>query len=370
MPSLSDLVKPSSRGDLQRKLSELLRLAGLPTLSWHKFSILRHFFENEPILLEDAWTTIGDIARGGYPRLAKEGWLDLLGEDFFAEARKPAVSTVGLVTLTDAGGAGPHTITVGAAWVANTDKSRRFVVESLPSGGTLPQNGTLQVSVRAESAGADWNVGVNAIDQLLTALPGVTVSNPAQSSGTWITTQGADKERDEAYGQRLVDKWSTLGAGCNDAAYRYYASSASPEIVRVQVGSPGNGGVRVLVAGASGPVSEAARAAADAVVQAKRPTGVPDVQTIAASVRSEVIRGTLFVKSGRDALAAKGAAQAAAESLQRSLEIGALLSRELIIDALVVDDLYDLTLETPAADIQLLSDEIFVPVFQLTTQAA
>jgi phage-related baseplate assembly protein len=370
MPSIIDLLSAPDETTLKEKFLQLLRLAGFPVVAWQRFSLLRHTAETEPRLFADLWKAIGLIADSGFVRRAKGAWLDIAASEFFNETRKPAVATEGYATLTDTAVTGPHTINAGQFWVGNAGAARRFVVTGVglsdASTGTLSAGGTLRVKLRAETAGADWNVGVGAITDLVTVLAGVSVSNPSLDTGTWITVQGADQENDEELAQRCIDKWSTLGAGADDGAYRYWSKSSSPEITRVNVYSPAGGSVRVVVGGATGPVSTDALAAAVALVEAKRPLGVPDVVTSNARARVTLIQGTLTPKPGKDGVAMKAAAQAAVEKLGRDTAFAELVSRERIIASLMVDTAKDLNLVSPAADFTLGLDEVFVPTFDLT----
>lgn len=363
MPSLSDLITAPSKTELQEQFFELLRLAGFPTPSWHRFSILRHAAENEPLLVEDLWAAATEIAKGGYTSLAFGGWLDLLGENFYDETRKPAVATIGKVVLTDAGGVGPVTITANAFTVGTADQSTRFVATT---GGILPLGGTLTVTVRAESAGSSYNVANGAIDTLINAIAGVTVSNPAQvATGTWIDTQGADIESDAEYAERMRTKWGTLGAGANDSSYRYAALTSSAEVRKCIAYSPVPGSVRVVVAGLSGPVSGAALALATSAVEAMRPLAV-DVVTVNATANPQTITATLHIAAGADGATAIGQAQANVATYAAGLDIGAPVSREKLISALVSPaGVRDITIAS-GFDIVQTAEQIFVPTLVLT----
>lgn len=365
--TLSDLIAVPTKEQILDKFVAILRLAGFPTASWQSGAFMRHTVETESELFVDISTLIQNVAKGGFIKLAgdiDDSWADLCAENVFGEVRKPAVFTQGKAIVTDAAGVGPVAISAGSFWIANTDKSLRYVNTT---GGTLPLNGTLELDFQAESAGTIFNVGAGSLREILTPQPGVTVDNVAQDSGTWITQQGADVESSAALAQRCLDKWSTLGSGSDEGAYRYVASSSSNEITRVRVYSPGAGAIRVVVAGDAGPVSSAALASAAAAVEAKRPLGVPDVATSNAEVYSQPIVGILTVTAGRDKAAVLAAAQASLNEFQRALMIGSKVSREKVVRALLVDGVDDLELTTPAADYQLSDLQIWIPSYQLVT---
>ena len=371
MPSLSDLIKTPTADEWVGRFTGFLRLAGFPVGAWQPLSFKRFTVETESSLLAELGTIIADIAKGGFARLAKGGWLDLVAENVFSDARKPALNTTGEVVLTDVAGVGPLTIGIGTTWFGNTSKALRYVVTGLPYGTSVPLSGTLRVVVRAELAGAAYNVGNNAITEFVTSLPGLAVSNPPiGTTGTWILTQGVDVEKDEILAGRLLDKWALLGTGSNDGAYRYHAASASPEVTRVRVWSPGAGSVRVAVAGPSGPVSSAALTLVQTKIAEKRPLGVPDVTGANASVLTQPIVGTLHLAKGQDPATRLAAAQAAVDAYARVHPIGAKLSRERVLKDLFVDGVEDLTITSPAADVVLTDAQIYVPSFTLTTTVA
>lgn len=370
MPSLAELLKIPSKDETIDVFVGLLRLAGFPVASWHSGAFKRHTVETEASMLVDVHTSVQKIAKAGYIKLAAEiddAWVDLGAENVFSETRKPAVFTQGKIRLTDTQSTGPHTIALGAHRVADVSKSIRFTnVEA----GVIPLGGSVDLTFQAETAGTKWNVGVGAIVEYLTPLPGVTVSNPAQPSGTWITQQGANKESNAALVQRCLDKWSIIGSGSNDGAYRYHAASASSEITRVKVYSPGGGSVRVIVAGDAGPVSSTALNAAATIIEQKRPLGVPDVVTSNALSVIKLISGTLYVSAGFDLTATLSAALASLDAFQRATPLGSTkVSREKIIKALVVDGVDDLTLNEPLDDFTLNLGEVWIPSYALVPAA-
>lgn len=366
MASIVDLIEAPDREALQAKLFEFLRLSGFPTPSWHRFSILRHAAENEPLLVEDLWQRATEIASGGFTSLAVGGWLDLIAENFYTDARKPAVATAGKIVLSDPNSVGPTTINANAVTVSTPDQLLRFVVTS---SGTITAGGSLTVNVRAESAGAKFNVANGAIDTLVTSLPGITVSNPAQvASGTWIDVQGADIESDGELATRLQAKWGTLGTCANDSSYRYYALNSSSEVRRCIAFSPVPGSVRVVVGGTAGPVSSAALALATAAIEGMRPLAVT-VQTVNATANTQPVIATLHMATGADGASALARAQANVLAYAASLDIGATVSFEKVVEALVSPPgVRDVTIQTGSitGDVVQTSEQIFVPTITVT----
>jgi phage-related baseplate assembly protein len=363
--TLADLLRAPSKDEVLDLLVATLRLAGFPVASWQPGSIPRTLTEAESANLADLAQTIRSIAAGGFLEYAEAGWLDLLADGLYDERRKPSVFTQGTIRLTDAAGAGPFTIVPGQLWASDIGRTRRF---TNLVGGSLPLSGTLDLTWQAESPGASWNLASGAIVNLLTSLPGVTVSNPALPSGTWITQQGADEESDVQLKVRCRAKWSTIGTGSTADAYKYYALTGFPDVRRVRVtDEPSTGVVTVTLAGATGTVTPAVATAVDAYLQTKRPLTV----TITASPAVEqniFVEAFLYVGGAFDLAQATSAAQAAVDAYARSLEIGETVYQSAIVEALMsVPGAYNVQLLSPASDVVLGANEVAVPFYLVLT---
>lgn len=379
MTSLLNLITVPTKTAFLTKFIELLRLAGFPVSSWHSGSLQKHTAETESDMLSELARAVQQIAKAPFIRLAKDlgaSWVELNAYEVFDEEPKESLTTQGVVVITDVGGVGPITRPAGTYWVANADKSYRYVNVAA---FTVPLNGAVSPLFQAESPGVDWNVGVGALTEQLTPEPGLSIANPAGANGTWITRQGTNRESVDALVQRCLDKWSTLGSGSNDAAYRYYALTAPEsatdaeralwaEATRVRVYSPAPGSVRVVIAGPRGPVSASALAAIASYIDQKRPLGVWDVVTSNAVVNLVTIGGVLRVAPGFSPASVLSKAQAAIDLFTSQSPIGGTngkMSREALIKATMVDEVSDLDGFLPATDVPVNNDEIVVPKFEL-----
>ncbi len=373
MPTLYDLLRLPTRDEWKSKITAFLAGSGFPVASWSKVALPRYFVETEAAMKEDQGAVVKRLASTSSIRLAKaEGpeYVEFCASDIYDEVPNPATFTQGICVVEDAGGVGPDTLQAGAVWVANVDRSKRFKIISFPDGSNIvPLNGSIRVLVEAESAGADWNVGNDEIVEWITAKPGLSISNPQDISGTWITQQGTDKEDEDSLINRCLDKWSTLGTGSNGEAYRYFARKASPEITRCNPYSPGNGEVKIIVAGPSGPVSFEALTAARELIGLRQPLGMPFVTVDNAIVRSVLISGLIKFRRGSDIASGLAEAQFAVNEFARSVDVGQFVSKESILAALSSPpDVVDLTIDAPAEDVNLTIEEVFVPTFALIGQ--
>ena len=253
MADFSQLIEPEDEDALLETMLGVLRSDGFPVLAWIIGSAPRSMHKAIARVLADVWLTIALIARGATLETSTRGWLTLLAASQYGLSRLDPVTTIGTVVLTDGGG-GPHVIAVGQLYVATVGGVRFRNTSS----GTLPASGTLELTFAAEFAGSAANVTNGAIGVLVTSLPTVSVSNPAiGTTGTWITTLGADQESDPTLRARCSAKWATLSTGSPAAAYIFWALSiAGTTRAAVDDGNPdGAGTLRVYIDSAANVTS-------------------------------------------------------------------------------------------------------------------
>lgn len=309
---------------------------------------------------------IAGFAGSAFLRFARLGWLDWLGEDFFGEPRQGAEFATADLTLTIPAGAGPYgplqitAQTTGGIQFASID------LETIPAGPT-----TFTFSARAVLAGSTANVGANTITQLVAPdILGITVTNAAIASG------GFDAESDDRYAQRLAAKWGVLSTGSTQAAYIYWALTASKEVQKVRVYSNLNAGVfaseyvTVVLAGNGTIVS--GQAVTD-VYDYTNPKIPLDDKLVVVSCRVLPLPVTGTAKVF---IPYVGAAPANIASSLRDLGIRipigsfdagpvpvAEFNRAVQYD---VNQVYDVTLITPAAPVALDYDQILTPTNGMT----
>lgn len=366
MSNLDELLTAPTRDEALEALILFARMGDFPTSNWSPFGLPRQLFESESKFLSKLGEAIKAIASGGFNKLAEAGWLDLLSENFYLNKRKPAVFTEGRLTLRDIAGVGPTTKQSGTVWAASLDGTRRYKnLEAF----TVPLNGvglTIDGKLplfQAESAGVAWNLGNGTITQLVTSLPGISVSNPADpDTGSWIVTRGDERESDPSLRQRNDDKWSTIGSGANEAAYRYWATTLVNEVRRVKVAesSIGDGRVYAYLAGTGGAASGAAVATVNAFLQVKVRPLCSRLLVSAAANREIPISGTIFVRLGYDLVKVLAKAQEALSIFFGAFDIGATIFKSALIDVLMeVEGVYNVALDDIA--VSLGATEVAVP---------
>jgi phage-related baseplate assembly protein len=339
-----------------------LAIPTLPTTAWQPGTVPLTLLETDAAVLEDYDRLIATIAAGGLVEYAQGPWLDLLAWNVYGLTRRPAVSTKGRVVLMDLAGAGPFDIAVGQLWLASGN-GKRFVNSAA---ATLPKSSVAAVEITAESPGIAYNVANDSITTMITALPGVVVTNPDFGSGSWWTQAGNDEEGDESLRARCKARWATLAVGATPDAYTFWARNASSAVTRTKVSTSGvPGEVLVIIAGASGGVS----AEVAGLVQADLAGRIPLTSTVTVSSAQAVpvrLEGTVNVLAGR-AVSAQAAAETALAAYMASLPIGGVQlvggSHGISLEALVAaisgqPGVVDLALSLPTYDVPLTGNQV------------
>lgn len=352
--ALAELLAGASAEETKQTLVNLLAGAGFPVSSWQEASAGRAFVEAESISYADLVAVLGVLAGAGFLSYAERGWLTLLAREVYSVQRKQGTFARGKLTLTDAGGIGPITLTAGDVWVSSAGV-RFYLAET----GTLPASGGVSLIFAAEHPGARYNVGDGGAFALETSLPGVTVATTTPPGGTWLSAQGTDEESDEELRVRCRARWGELGYGATEAAYRHWALTASDEVTRVSVlEATGTGVVAIRLAGAGGPVSSGALDAVAAYLAPRRPLCV-QLSIASATVRVVPVAGTVYVKAAYKAAAQAAAVQALAR-LYATIPIGGVVYQSQVISAIhgAAPGVVSVVLTAPSADIALGASEV------------
>lgn len=347
----------------------LLQASGFPTTSWAETSVPRRLVFLIAALFSDVRTHQSDLAKAmilDNPECAGD-LLTFIARAFYNRTRAAAVFTEGVFRLEDDGGA-PYDIDPGQLQFRHVATGLLF---TNTTGGTLDVGDTLDISIKAEQAGDDYNVATLSDLEIVTTLEGVNVTNPDTGSGSWITIAGADEQGDESLKRACKAQWATLGAGTEEA-YIAWALEGAPTVTKIKVRTDqplGPGTVQTVLANDSGTATDDEVEDADAVIQARRPAGLgpnlidpteSGVQTIAATAVSLAWGGTVNVKSAY-AANYQTALQSYVTDLQREQEIGASAYHTQLIEVLhSPPGVRNVTGVTPGTDTEATATEIIV----------
>ncbi len=271
-----------------------LAVPTFPVNAWQEGGVALTLVELFAEGLADFNTLVRTITRGGLLEYATGAWLSLLSKNVYGTDRRAGAKTVGIVTFSDDAGAGPFTLTAGTVWV-QSNSGKKYV---LTTGAVLPQSGTVDVEMEAESYGSGYNVGNGTITTLVTSMPGVSVENPDPGSGTWITTPGTDPESDIELKRRCKLKWPALGIGATEDGYRLWALTASDSVTQVEAQEDDTiaGQTNVYIAGPSGGVGGGVVTTVDDYIQPRVP--LTSTAVVTSAINLEVtVEAEIFVQS-------------------------------------------------------------------------
>lgn len=367
--TFSDLISADTQAQALAALLAILEMEGFPTTSWQEGSVPRTLTEGEAAAYADLCTLVASIARGGYVATAEGDWLTYLVGDFYALARQGAVATRGLFRLTDAGG-GPHTIAANDL-IVTSEAGLRY--RNL-TGGTLAEDGTLDLSFEAEATGAAYNLPDGATLTLTTSLPTVTVAT-AGGVGSWITTQGSNGESDDSLRLRARARWpGTTYMLSTATTYDAAARTASAEVTKVKVfpNDPEAGQVKIVLAGSSGDVSGTAITDVETYIEDRLPLCVT-ATVVSAAEKTITVTAQLQCEAAYVGTVA-AQAETALAALQAALPIGGqgegYVFRASILEALMgPTGMINVVLSAPLADVTLTSTQVAVFSVALTAVA-
>ena len=317
----------------------------------------------------------------GFPERATGLWLDLHATQVGLTRQAATKAEGSVVFYRDDATAGNVVIAKGLICKTPADGAGeiyRFVTTEaaiLKSGET-----EVEVPVLAETYGTGSNVTAGQIRELATPVTGI---DGVRNDADWLTSEGADKETDDALRERYFLRWLEQG-GCTKYAYESWARRATGVIaVTILDQHPrGQGTVDIVVKGAAGIPTEELLEAVRAEIEPEYPVNddwevrgpdavsvtieaelvlLPDYEGEASEIASEVeirFRALFTDPSPVDDIEA--------------LQIGHDLTLDrLAHEALAVDGIKRVNWTSPEADVAVAEDALAVlDSLTLTTAVA
>lgn len=340
IPTLDDITSPQTPDELKAEIIALLAnppegsgLPAFPATSWQSTSMGPYFVNVEAQVLSQESQVIANVAKGGFRTTAGDPSLvatsgpfvgtspsaDILAREFYDLERAQPISTIGGITMTAAAGVGPVARPAGTVIITTAAGLQYTNVDDV----IVPQGSSATgLSFQANAPGSAYNIALSTPLTLVTAIPGVTVSNPGPGAGvTWITQDGTDIESDASLLARCGNQWQALGTGSPSGAYVNWAFAASNEVRRTFVyGAPGTGTVKMRLAGNNSGVSTGAVAAVVAYITPRAPLCVT-LDIASATTTSLLMRATIWVPS-TSAASAVASANTALAALIPTIPVG------------------------------------------------
>ena len=274
-PTLASLLVQETQPDILAGWLQICQTIGLPTTAWLAGDPSRSLGMLEATTLATLETeAVGFISAGFLDAAAQplpdgsiNPWLAILAQQFYGVTVPGATYAETSIVLTNSGG--------GLYEIASGDLTFSLSVNpgvtyTNTSGGILTGVGSpgasLTVTAIASQAGAASNAGVGEIDTLVTALLGVTCTNPAAATG--------QNQQDAATTvQQCRNQQSAFSPNGPAGAYSFVALNQSltglVDIVKArEYDDSETGDVTLYIASASGAASSSDVAAVQAAVLA------------------------------------------------------------------------------------------------------
>lgn len=341
--------------------------------------ILRAMPEIVSRIEADGETAKVNVAKGAFLSTASTltstpGWMYLLAEDYYDLVADPAVATVGKFRFAATAVASSSTVGIGQMIVRyGAGSSQRLYQNTEPF--TPVPGSTVDVPVVAQVAGSAGNIANNSTLHLVTAYPGLSVTNPPITGTTsWITTRGRDVEALPVLADRCRARWADLAEGTSAEKFArlvrlaFTSAGLTNPVTRIYVDDTnpnGPGSVDIYLATDSGPADAADVARVLDYVAARWAVGQGPFRAFAASTLTIAVTGT--IKGPADSVSALTQATTALSDLEPTYAIGgAVVYLEQIRSALLVGvtGAVNVVLTAPAADTTITAGSIvsFTPV--------
>lgn len=258
--SLISLLVRQTKDQILDAALAVARGVGLPVSSWQAGDPTRTLLSYEAEFLATLEGNVVGYIASGFLDYASGVWLKILAQQVYGVEVPPATYATTDVELTNSGDEvfilDPGDVIVKSSLSGKTYRST--------TGGTLGAGGTLTLTFEAEEGGSGSSAGAGEIDELVTGMTDVTVTNP-------IAAVGIDEQSEATTRQQCRDKLDSLSPNGPKGAYSYVARNrdltGTSNITRVRVYSDSDtGDVTVYLAGPSGAVSNPDRALVEAAI--------------------------------------------------------------------------------------------------------
>lgn len=249
--SLASLLVQNTKAYIYDYALAIAETVGLPVTTWQPGDPTRSLYHVESELLATLEDVVVNFIKAGFLDYAEGDWLEILAEQVYNVIVPGATYASTDVTLTNTGG-GTYIIDAGDLTFKNSTTGKTY---HNTTGGTLNAGSTLVVTVEADEAGSDSSAAATEIDEMVTALLGVTCSNA-------IAAVGTDKQEEDTTRQQCRDKLGSFSPNGPREAYSYVARNSeltgTTAVTRTRVYADSDtGDVTVYLAGPSGAVAAA-----------------------------------------------------------------------------------------------------------------
>lgn len=249
--TLAQLATPLTVDEASAVIYTAIGARGTDVTTWKAGSPVRTIIAGLAIIVAAFSSLVSKIARSGFLALSTGSWLELVAFYVYGVTKDQGSFATGSVRFVNAGVGVYNPIAVGALVVKNsvTGKTYRNTAATAIGSGA-----TVDVAMQADELGSASTSAATTINTMISALAGVTCSNPA-------ALIGSDAEDDATLRLRCAEKLGTLSPNGAPDAYAFVARSSKRldgsaiGVTRVRTIPDGTGGLDLYVATATGGVT-------------------------------------------------------------------------------------------------------------------
>ncbi|MBZ0121787.1 MAG: baseplate J/gp47 family protein [Sandaracinaceae bacterium] len=248
--TLEQLTQPLTVDEVKAGLYAGLAAQGLSTTSWKPGAVVRTLIAATSVVISSLSQLQVAITRSGFLELSEGDWLTLTARHVYDVERLSGTFATGHIQLDNSAG-GVFSLGVGDLVVYSPVKKKEYRNTEAFTLGAL-ETGKL-VAIQAVELGSGSTATPNTITGFRTPLAGVTCTNPS-------ALVGKEPESDVYLRERCRAKTGAVSPNGPRDAYHYVARSAlRPDgtpigVTRVKTKADGNGNVDVYLADEDGPI--------------------------------------------------------------------------------------------------------------------
>lgn len=319
--SLATLLVQETKAAIYNTAIGVARALGLPVSSWQAGDPTRSLYHLESELLARLEVVVVGYIQSGFLDYATGDWLKVKADQDFGVTVPEATYATTDVTLTNTSTNYFPDIEAGDVVVRNSTTGKTY---TCTTGGTLASGvgETLTLTVVADEAGSDSSAAAGEIDELVTTMTGVTVTNASAAVGT-------DEQDAAVTRQQCRDRLGRLSPNGPKEAYSDVARDSeltgTTAVTRVRAFPDSDtGDVLIYLAGPSGAVAEADRALVeDAILTWATPLCItPTVASVAAVAIDITYEAWVYKSKNKTAAEIAEDVEAALEQMFAAAPIG------------------------------------------------
>jgi hypothetical protein len=217
MITLAQLTTPLTADEVKTAIYAGIEALGISTTDWKPGAPTRTMIAVTCVVIAALSQLVALIAGNGFLSTSFGAWLEVLAREVYNVVKGSGSFASGSISATNASG---FAYAGGAGDLVVRNPTTQKTYASIAPWAIAPFAVGVVIPVRATEIGSASTSAPGAISALVTALAGVTVTNPA-------AVVGSDPPSDPQIKQQCLDKTASLSPNGAPGAYRFVATTAT-----------------------------------------------------------------------------------------------------------------------------------------------